>query len=262
MQKLKTWAFLLTGLSSAVLAQPNSVRDPQQWLLEQVRVGEALYREDLVRDSLARLLLIAPNNPQALVASIRQALLEKKPELAQERLAQLQQLAPGTAALRQAQSLIKLQSPESQQLLQQARLMAAGGRAQEAAALYEQLFGDTPPDFATALEYQRIRSNIPGQRPAVIEQLRALDRLYPGNAELRQTLVSLLFSENRAPEALLVLQQLARDPQASNAAAQREFAAGRGPDGSSLASLYWPLSDVTVAGRSQKEPATATTTAG
>lgn len=77
MQKLNTWAFLLGGLSTAAFAQPTSVQEQQQWLLEQVRVGEALFREDLVRDSLARLQLIAPNNPQALVASIRQALLEK-----------------------------------------------------------------------------------------------------------------------------------------------------------------------------------------
>ncbi|SQF86591.1 hypothetical protein [Pseudomonas taetrolens] len=78
MQKLTTWAFLLGGLSSTAIAQPVNVQEQQQWLLEQVRIGEALYREDLVRDSLARLQLIAPNNPQALAASIRQALLEKK----------------------------------------------------------------------------------------------------------------------------------------------------------------------------------------
>lgn len=223
MQKLKTWAFLLTGLSTTALAQPATVQEQQQWLLEQVRVGEAMYREDLVRDSLARLELIAPNNPQALVASIRQALLEKKPDLARERLAHLQQVAPGSGALRQAQSLMKLQDPQSQKALQQARLFAAAGRPEESTAIFEQLFGDAPPDFATALEYLRIRSNIPGQRPKVIEQLRTLDGQYPGNAGLRQTLVDLLFREKRAPEALAMLEQLATDPQASNAAADREY---------------------------------------
>ncbi len=85
MQKLTTLAFLLGGLSTVAMAQPVNVQDQQQWLLEQVRIGEALYREDLVRDSLARLSLIAPNNPQALVASIRQALLDKNPGLANQR---------------------------------------------------------------------------------------------------------------------------------------------------------------------------------
>ena len=223
MQKLKTWAFLLSGLSTGALAQPSSVQEQQQWLLEQVRVGEAMYREDLVRDSLARLELIAPNNPQALVATIRQALLEKKLDVAQERFAHLQQVAPNSAAFRQAKSLMKLQDPESQKALQQARLFAAAGRPEESAAIFEQLFGDAPPDFATALEYLRIRSNIAGQRPKVIEQLRQLDGQYPGNAGLRQTLADLLFRENRAPEALVVLEQLSTDPQASNAAADREY---------------------------------------
>ena len=58
MQKLTTLAFLLGGLSTVAMAQPVNVQDQQQWLLEQVRIGEALYREDLVRDSLARLSLI------------------------------------------------------------------------------------------------------------------------------------------------------------------------------------------------------------
>lgn len=223
MQKLKTWALLLSGLSTAAFAQPSSVQEQQQWLLEQVRVGEAMYREDLVRDSLARLELIAPNNPQALVASIRQALLEKKPDVVQERFAHLQQVAPNSNALRQAQSLMKLQDPESQKALQQARLFAAAGRPEESAAIFEQLFGDALPDFATALEYLRIRSNIPGQRPKVIDQLRQLDGQYPGNAGLRQTLADLLFREKRAPEAMVVLEQLSTDPQASNGAADREY---------------------------------------
>lgn len=223
MQKLTTLAFLLGGLSTVAMAQPVNVQDQQQWLLEQVRIGEALYREDLVRDSLARLSLIAPNNPQALVASIRQALLDKNPGLANQRLAQLQAVAPDSAALRQAQSLMKLQDPQSQKALQQARLFAAAGRPDEAAAIFEQLFGNDPPDFNTSLEYLRIRSNIVGQRPKVIEQLRALDSQYPGNVGLRQTLADLLFREKRAPEALVVLHQLSTDPLASNAAAEREY---------------------------------------
>ncbi|KQB52458.1 cellulose synthase [Pseudomonas endophytica] len=223
MQKLMACAILLSGISASALAQPVSIQDQQQWLLEQARIGEALYRDDLVRDSLARLWLIAPNNPDALAASVRQALLDKKPDLAKQRLALLQQLAPGSAALRQAQSLMKLQDPQAQKQLQEARLYAAAGRPKEAVAVFEQLFGDAPPDFATHLEYLRIRSNIPGQRPRTIEQLKALDGLYPGNVGLRQTLVDLLFREKRDAEALAVLNQLSSDPNASRAAAEREF---------------------------------------
>lgn len=217
------WAVLFSGISTSALAQPVSIQDQQQWLLEQVRIGEALYRDDLVRDSLARLWLIAPNNPQALAASVRQALLDKNPDLAKQRLAHLQQLAPDSLALRQAQNLMKLQDPQVQVQLQQARLYAAGGRPEEAAVIFEQLFGDAPPDFATALEYLRIRTNITGQRPRVIEQLKTLDAQYPGNIGLRQTLADLLFREKRDAEALAVLHELSTDPNAINAAAEREY---------------------------------------
>jgi len=217
------WAVLFSGISTSALAQPVSIQDQQQWLLEQVRIGEALYRDDLVRDSLARLWLIAPDNPQALAASVRQALLDKNPDLAKQRLAHLQQLAPDSLALRQAQNLMKLQDPQVQVQLQQARLYAAGGRPEEAAVIFEQLFGDAPPDFATALEYLRIRTNITGQRPRVIEQLKTLDAQYPGNIGLRQTLADLLFREKRDAEALAVLHELSTDPNAINAAAEREY---------------------------------------
>ncbi len=67
---------LLPCLSGAALAAtaPVTQQEQQQWLLQQMRIGEALQREDLVRDSLARLKLIAPDNLQVLVGEIRQAL--------------------------------------------------------------------------------------------------------------------------------------------------------------------------------------------
>ncbi|WP_207855698.1 tetratricopeptide repeat protein, partial [Pseudomonas sp. 79_C] len=74
-----------------------------------------------------------------------------------------------------------------------------------------------------ALDYWRVRGNLPGQRPEAISQLQQLDRQYPGSAGLRQTLAGWLFAENRDREALALLDQLARDPGARDAAAQREF---------------------------------------
>lgn len=217
------WTLVLSCLSGTALAQPVTPQDQQQWLLGQVRLGEAMNREDLVRDSLARLESIAPEHPQVLVGGIRQALLQHNQPLAEQRLEQLRRQAPGSPALHQAQALIKLQSKDGQHLLQQARLLAAAGRAEEAAAQYQELFGSEPPDFSSALEYWAVRSAISGQRPAVIQQLQSLDSQYPGNAGLRQMLAGLLFAEQRDAEALAVLHQLANDPQASNLASEREY---------------------------------------
>ncbi|WP_257230309.1 cellulose synthase complex outer membrane protein BcsC [Pseudomonas sp. SbOxS1] len=220
---------LLSCLSGAALAAtaPVTQQEQQQWLLQQMRIGEALQREDLVRDSLARLRLIAPDNPQVLVGDIRQALADKtQPQNSawiEQRLTRLRQLAPDSAQLRQAQALIKMHSPDGLRQLQQARLLAAAGRFDETSEAFEKLFAKEPPDLASALEYWNARSRISGQRAAAIGPVQALDRDYPGNAGLRQMLVGLLFAEDRNDEALAVLHQLAADPLASTNAAEREY---------------------------------------
>ena len=222
---------LLSCLSGATFAAAMPVssqqQEQQQWLLQQMRIGEAVHRDDLVRDSLARLELIAPDHPQVLVGKIRQALAEKTQAQnvawIEQLLTRLRQQTPESAPLRQAQALIKLHSQDGLRQLQQARLLAAAGRFDEASAAFEELFGKEPPDLAMALEYWSARSRISGQRAVVLGHVQALDRDYPGNASVRQMLVGLLFAEDRNDEALAVLHQLAADPQASGNAAEREY---------------------------------------
>ena len=223
MQKMTGLGLLLSSVYGVALAQPLSPPDQQQWLLEQIRLGEALYREDLVHDSLARLELIAPDNPQVQVAEVRQALLNKDQAGAERLVARLRQQIPGTAALHRAENLLKLQSSDGQKDLQQARLLATAGRYEDAEQAYLQLFGNDMPDFAITLEFLTVRAGIKPQRTTVIDQLRELDRQYPGNAGLRQTLVGLLFAEKRDAEALAVLHQLGGDPNAAANAAEREY---------------------------------------
>lgn len=213
----------LTVLSFAVAAQPKDRDEQRQWLLEQIRIGEALHRDDLVRDALARLRLLEPRNPETMLAALSLALREQKPEEAERLRASISELAPGSLQDRQARRLLQLQQPEQAQRLQQARLMAVTGRYDEALVAYDQLFAGEPPSLELALDYWRVRGNLPGQRPDAIQQLQQLDRRYPGSAGLRQTLASWLFNEGRASEALAVLDQLSRDPAARDAAAQREF---------------------------------------
>ena len=222
---------MLSCLSGASFgaAMPVSAQqqEQQRWLLQQMRIGEALQRDDLVRDSLARLELIAPDDPQLLVGKIRQALADKTQAQnvawIEQLLARLRQQAPDSAQLRQAQALIKLQTQDGLRQLQQARLLAAAGRFDEASVAFEELFGKEPPDLAMALEYWSARGRIPGQRPAVLARVQTLDRDYPGNASAQQMLVGLLFAEDRNDEALAVLHQMAANPQASGNAAEREY---------------------------------------
>lgn len=212
----------LQGVSPA-LAQPGVQEGQQQRLIEQIRVGEALYRDDLVRDSLTRLESIAPDSPEALAAGIRLALRQQDQGRAETLLARLAEVAPGSPPWRQSQLLVRLGQPQGRQALQEARLLAAAGRAGEALAAYDKLLAGAPLGLELGVEYWKLRGGLAGQRPQAIERLRELDRQYPGNTALRQSLAGLLFAEARNREALQVLHQLADDPRARNAAAQREF---------------------------------------
>ncbi|UMY63645.1 cellulose synthase complex outer membrane protein BcsC [Pseudomonas sp. LS.1a] len=214
---------MLAAVTCQATAQPKDAGEQRQWLLDQVRRGEALHRDDLVRDALGRLQLLEPRNPDVLLAALSLALREKNSIEAEQLSARISAIAPGSLQARQARRLLELQQPERARQLQQARLLAVTGRNEEALAAYEQLFAGEPPSLELALDYWRVRGNLPGQRPEAISQLQQLDRQYPGSAGLRQTLAGWLFAENRDREALALLDQLARDPGARDAAAQREF---------------------------------------
>ncbi|MFG0544423.1 cellulose synthase complex outer membrane protein BcsC [Pseudomonas sp. YQ_6] len=214
---------MLAAITCQADAQPKDVDEQRQWLLDQVRRGEALHRDDLVRDALGRLQLLEPRNPDVLLAALSLALREKNSSEAEQLSARISAVAPGSLQARQAARLLELQQPAPARRLQQARLLAVTGRNEEALAVYEQLFAGEPPSLELALDYWRVRGNLPGQRPEAIRQLQRLDQQYPGSAGLRQTLAGWLFAEKRDREALAVLDQLARDPGARDAAAQREF---------------------------------------
>src|SRR5690606_5315849 len=195
----------------------------RQWLLEQVRTGETLHRDDLVRDALSRVRLLEPQDAEVLLMTLRLALRQQDEAQAEQLLTRISQVAPGSAQQRQARRLLELHRPEGVRRLQQARLLAISGRNEEALARYDELFAGEPPSLELALDYWRLRSGLPGQRREAIGRLQELDRQYPGNVGLRQTLVGLLFAEKRDAEALAVLEQLSHDPGARDAAAEREF---------------------------------------
>ncbi len=211
---------LLPGLA---LGQATGL-EQKDWLLGQIRLGEAIYRDDLINDALARLELIAPDDPDTLLQAGRQAIRQHELEKAGTLRDRLHRQAPGSPADRQLDSLLNSTRGEAQKSLQEARLFAVAGRNAEALAIYNRLFGGEPPSLELAVEYWRLRSGLsPKDKTAAIARLEGLDRQYPGNAGLRQLLANLLFSVDRNADALKVLGQLASNPAASNAAAQREF---------------------------------------
>jgi hypothetical protein len=76
----------------------QAANSPQQkQLLEQVRLGESTQREDLVRQSLYRLELIDPNNPDVIAARFRYLLRQGDNAGAQKELDRLKGIARARA---------------------------------------------------------------------------------------------------------------------------------------------------------------------
>lgn len=188
-------------------AAPTSA---QQQLLNQVRLGESAKREDLVRQSLYRLELIAPDDPQVIAARLRYLLRQGDTAGAQKQLDRLKTLAPASDAYKSSQSEIQLSTGKGRQALQQARLQVATGHIPEGLALYDQLFNGTPPDGDMAVEYWTAAAQIPARHNDAVNKLKALNATSPGNAQLQSTLAKMLFKDNRKDEGYAVLEQMAK----------------------------------------------------
>ena len=80
-----TLSLLSFTLGISVMPFAQAAPTAQQQLLEQVRLGETTKREDLVRQSLYRLELMAPDDPDVIAARLRYLLRQPARRLAWDR---------------------------------------------------------------------------------------------------------------------------------------------------------------------------------
>lgn len=193
---------------------------PVAWLLQQVRTGEATNKYDLVSESLYRLDKIAPDNPDVLAAKLRLALHQGDQTRAAQLMSELKQHAPDSEAARQAAASMLLMTPEGRQQLQQARLLAASGRLEEAQVAWDRLFNGVFPSGDIALEYWRLVARLPGQQTRALAQLQALESQTPGNANLRIAIAQMQLSRDNVPAAVKQLQSVVDNPAARTQAAE------------------------------------------
>lgn len=218
-----TLGCLLACLMSGALAQGTV--QPVAWLLEQVRIGEARGREDLVSNSLYSLSLVEPDHPELLAAQARQALRQGKVKEAGALLARLGKQDPDSALYRQGMANLALNEPARRQQLQQARLLTSAGRLEEAERLYRSLFsGDLPPNLDVAVDYALLQTRIPAMKAKGLAALEALNRQYPGEPRVRGGLARLYLADGRRQGAQNLLRQMARDPYQRDEAAEIWFA--------------------------------------
>lgn len=211
------------AVEAPAVGKAATAAEQRQWLLQQVRVGEASGREALIEDALARLRLLAPDDRGTLLAMLEISLRRQRLDEARGQLQRLRQIGPGSLELRRAERLWTLYRADEQRQLQQAQLLATAGRREEALAIYDRLFAGDPPGLELGLQYWQLRGAQPGQRRLAIARLGELDRQYPGNAALRQALARMLFAENRSAEAIALLHRMSTDPASRDQAAQQEM---------------------------------------
>ena len=209
---MRKFSLSLLSLSLGLTLMPlaYAANSPQQQqLLEQVRLGESTHREDLVRQSLYRLELIDPNNPDVIAARFRYLLRQGDNAGAQKELDRLKSMAPSSSAYKSSRNTLLLSTPDGRQALQQARLLATTGHAQEALDAYEKIFGGNPPDGDIAAEYWTVAAKIPARRNDAINQLKKINATSPGDTQLQNSLAQLLFESGRRDEGFAVLKQMA-----------------------------------------------------
>ncbi|RUR23352.1 cellulose synthase complex outer membrane protein BcsC [Legionella qingyii] len=162
-------------LFSIIVLKAHAVDiNPKQFLLNQVIWGETYYRDDFVKNSLNRLQLIAPNDPDVLAARIRLAIRQKNLILAEELLELLRQKAPNSMDYKQAQMSLFLTEEDTKQKLQRARVMAMSGHLDLAKTQYDALFHGVFPTPELSAEYWRILSRIPAQRQNAFNHLQEI----------------------------------------------------------------------------------------
>lgn len=92
-----TLSLLTLSLGLSLVQPAFADTSAEEQLLNQVRLGEASKRDDLVQQSLYRLELINPNNPKVLAARLRYMLRQGDTAGAQQQLKKLGQVAPDSA---------------------------------------------------------------------------------------------------------------------------------------------------------------------
>lgn len=213
-----TLSLLSISLGLTLMPMVHAASSAQQQLLEQVRLGEASHREDLVRQSLYRLELMNPNNPDVIAARFRYLLRQGDTAGAQKQLDRLSQLAPSSTAYKSSRTTMLLSTPEGRQSLQEARLQATTGHPEEAIAAYDKLFKGNPPEGELAVEYWTTVAKLPARRNDAINQLKKINASNPGNNGLQNSLAQLMFDNGRREEGFAVLEQMAKSSSGRNAA--------------------------------------------
>ena len=215
---LYTWPVILCLLGPVALhAQVQS--EGEKALLAKARSQEARGRQDLALDTWKQVLLVEPNNAEALAGAARADVATGNNTEAHSYLERLRAINPDDPQIARIESMNRTQAASPK--LTQAGKLAESGQYAQAMAIYRQEFGNNPPAGDIALGYYETEAATEDGRPAAIAGLRDMARKYPNDPRYEVALGRILtYNPKTRPEGVKILEQHPNDPTASEALRQ------------------------------------------
>ncbi|MCU1727125.1 cellulose synthase subunit BcsC-related outer membrane protein [Pseudomonas sp. 7P_10.2_Bac1] len=204
------------GILAALINSSSfaALNDAGKALLEQGKYWQTQNDPTRAAEIWKKLLLIEPQQVDALYGLGLLELRAKRVAGANNYLAQLKKSHPGEPLTLQLEQAIALQAGSNPDLLDQARTQARGGELDKAVALYRQAFAGKPPQGDLAVEFYNYLSYTASGGNEARQGLERLLQQNPNNAKAKLVLAKLLIrSEGTRPEGLRRLAQLSTLPE-------------------------------------------------
>jgi tetratricopeptide (TPR) repeat protein len=187
--------------------------------LEAARGLEARGRVDLAAGKWKQLLLVDPNNTEALGGLARASRQTGHSEDATHYLERLRAINPNDPGIQRIEQMGTAQDQNVQ--LQQAGKLAQQGQYAQAMKIYRQVYGSTPPPGDAALAYYETESATEEGRPHAVEGLRGLVARFPGDTRYQISLGRILtYNPRTRQEGRRLLEAHPNDSQAVEALRQ------------------------------------------
>lgn len=196
----------LTATTLVIAQQPLPAR-PVDLLLNKARTLESRGRLDLAAQAWQQLLMIDPNQQDAIAGLARAAKARGNDAESARWIERLRKSNPNNPAIQQIEALAKNEKRNPQ--LEEAGRLAQAGQAEKAVALYRTAFGSNTPPAAWAIAYYETLAGTPGgweQATAGLEEAMSKN---PGGLDLKLALGKLYtYRPNTRAKGIALLESL------------------------------------------------------
>ena len=221
---IRFWAAgLLLCAAAGVLSIPKALAQtdltPAVQLLGKAHALEVRGRMDMAKQIWQQVLLVDPNNSEALAGMARAAKLEGKNDDANRYLERLRAMNPSDPNIARVEATSTTQNQSAD--LQRAGRLAQAGQYAQAMTILRKVYGDTPPPGDGALSYYQTEAATEDGRPHAIAGLRMLMDRYPQDSRYQIALGKILtYNPRTRDEGRKLLQKHPASPDASEALRQ------------------------------------------